>query len=258
MIRALYTSAHAMNTQMQSMDVIANNIANVNTTGFRKSTVVTQSFPQLLMQSMNLPVGEAPFRDRTIGGMTLGTTISNVSPDFTNGALEMTAGELDLAIQGDGFFTVEALDRNGELTTMFTRAGSFAISSDRFLVTQSGYRVLDNSGNAIELPQGIIEIGQDGSIVVDGSNVATLGITAFEDNSLLRQHGYTMFIALDEAVTTSFEGLVSQGYLERSNVNIIREMVNMVNVSRKYEMNSRLIGMHDTTLGQAVNEIARN
>ncbi|MCL2611025.1 MAG: flagellar hook-basal body protein [Defluviitaleaceae bacterium] len=258
MIRALYTSAQAMNTQIQSMDVIANNIANVNTTGFRTSTVVTQSFPQLLMQSMNMSVGEAPFRDRTIGGMTLGTTISDVSVNFTNGAFEMTAGELDLAIQGDGFFTVEAIGRNGEAITMFTRAGSFAISSDNFLVNQSGYRILDDSGNAIQIPNGTIEISPSGVVTVNSTNIATLGITAFEDNSLLRQHGYTLFTALDGAVQVPFAGQVYQGHLERSNVNIIREMVNMVNVSRKYEINSRLIGMHDTTLGQAVNEIARN
>jgi len=258
MIRALYTSAQAMNTQMQSMDVIANNIANVNTTGFKSNTVVTQSFPQLLTRSMNLPVGEAPFGARQIGSMSLGTTISDISVNFTNGALEMTSGELDLAITGDGFFTVEAINRAGEPVTMFTRAGSFSISADGFLVTQSGYRVLNESGGHIALEHGQIEISPDGVIAVNSNVAATLGLTAFEDNTLLRQHGYGLFTALPEAVQTDFSGQVSQGFLERSNVNIIREMVNMVNVSRKYEINSRLVGMHDTTLGQAVNEIARN
>ena len=258
MIRALYVSAQAMNTQLQSLDVVANNIANVNTTGFKGATVVTQSFPMHLMRSVGLPVGEVPIKENLVGQMTFGTTVSDVSINFANGSLEMTSGDLDLALVGDGFFTIGVPLEGGGMNVMYTRAGSFAISPESFLVNQSGYYVLNEAGAQISIPSGPIEINQNGDVIVNSEIVATLGVVSFEDNSVLRQHGYTLFTAIDGAVYTDFSGNVVQGYLERSNVNIIREMVNMVNISRKYEINSRLVGMHDTTLGQAVNEIARN
>ena len=257
MIRALYVSAQAMNTQLQSLDVVANNIANVNTTGFKGATVVTRSFPMHLMQSLGASANEAPIREQMVGQMTFGSLVSDVSVNFANGALEMTSGDLDIALTGDGFFTI-GVPGEGGISVMYTRAGSFAISPEGFLVNQSGYYVLDEGQNQISIPDGTIEIGRDGAITAQGDLVANLGIVTFEDNSVLRQHGYTLFTATDEASYADFTGNVLQGYLERSNVNIINEMVNMVNISRKYEINSRLVGMHDTTLGQAVNEIAGN
>ena len=254
MIRGMYTSGQGMMTQMQTLEVISNNIANANTTGFRGATAVQQSFPELLMNTMDTMPGSMPHNIDPAGRVSLGTLIVEHNVNFSQGALQQTGGSLDLAIGGGGFFAVE--HSNG--SEMYTRNGAFTLDANRFLVTGGGDRVLGAAGNHIMIPDdGEIIIGANGEIRVDGNLVDTLRLVDFENLAELRQFGYNLFTALPEAGLTEFSGTLAQGYLERSNVNIVNEMVRMINVSRAFELNQRMVGMQDQTLAQAVSEIAR-
>lgn len=257
MIRGLYTSAVGMTTKMQKLDVVSSNIANANTTGFKSDTVVTQSFPEHLMNSIEALPGSRPHNISSIGGINLGVAISSIHTNFNNGSLQETGGPLDLALDGRGFFAITSTDQAGNIQERFTRSGSFALSNERVLVTQSGDAVLGTSGSPITIPQGELYINDSGSIYVDGNLIDTIRVVNFENKEQLRAEGYGRFIALEGANQTPFTGQVRQGFLENSNVDIVREMVNMINISRAYEANQRMITIHDTTLGQAVSEIAR-
>ena len=257
MIRGLYTSAMGMNSQAQSLEVVSNNLANSNTTGFRGGTAVRQSFPEMLMQSIQSYPGK-PEHDRSnAGSANFGVTVNGAHIDFSQGSLQSTGGELDLAIVGGGFFAVEALNSAGQAQEMFTRAGAFALAPDRTLVNPNGDRILNISGGHITIPDdGEIEIGTEGQIYVGGTYVDTIRMVDFDDTGQLRPFGHTLFLS-GGATEIPFTGTVSQGYLERSNVNVVREMVNMINISRAYELNQNMISIQDQSLAQAVNEIAR-
>ena len=255
MIRGLYTSAMGMSTQMANLDVVANNIANANTNGFRGGTAVNSSFPEILMHRIHSEPGKPGELVIPVGGVGHGVTIHQIHTNFMQGPLEVTRGDLDVALAGPGFFAVES-NAPGTPTEMFTRNGSFTVNAQRTLVNHNGDRILGVGGNHITIPDGIIEITNRGEIFVDGSLVDTLRIVNFEDKSMLRQFGYTLF-SRNDAEEIPFEGSVQQGYLERSNVNVVREMVHMINISRAYELNQRMVTIQDTTLQQAVNDIAR-
>jgi len=258
-IRGLHTSAGGMVTQQNSLDVIANNIANVTTTGFKGSTPVVQSFPEIMFQNLHQFPGDAVHNQYNVGNVNMGSVVSNVHINFANGALQQTGGELDLAIAGNGFFVVEATGRTGATQEMFTRSGHLTLTAeDRTLVTMNGNPILDTSGNRITIPDdGLIDINRQGGIYINGNHIADIRLVAFEDNTELRPHGYNLFTTTEQAVEAPFVGSVEQRFLEASNVNIVREMVNMISVSRAYEMNQRMVTMQDGTLAQAVSEIAR-
>lgn len=257
MIRGLYTSAVGMTTQMQKLDVVSNNVANASTTGFKTGTVVTQSFPEFLMQSIDAMPGSKPHNITPIGNVNLGVAVSTIHTNFANGSMQQTQSPLDLALSGNGFFAVNITDQAGNIREGYTRNGSFSLSADRTLVTQNGDFILGVGGNSITIPEGEIYINNSGGIYVDGDYVDTITIVNFENPEQLREQGYDFFIALDEANQIPFTGEVQQGFLEGSNVNVVREMVEMISLSRAYEANQRLLTIQDTTLGQAVSEIAR-
>jgi len=242
---------------MQKLDVASSNIANANTTGFKADTVVTQSFPEQLANSIEALPGSKPHNISPIGGLNLGVAISSLHTNFDNGSLQETGGPLDLALDGSGFFVINSTDEAGNLLERYTRSGSFSLSNERNLITQNGDTVLGLSGNPITVPEGELYINNSGRIYVDGNFIDTIRIVDFENKEQLRAEGYGRYIALNGANETPFTGQVQQGFLENSNVNIVKEMVNMINISRAYEANQRLITIHDTTLGQAVSDIAR-
>lgn len=257
MIRGLYTSALGMATQQRRLDVVSNNVANANTTGFKADTVVMQSFPEHLINSIEALPNSEVHRIAPIGRLNLGVSVSSVHTNFANGGMEQTGGPLDLAISGGGFFAVGTTDAAGDFQERFTRTGSFSLSADRTLITQNGDQVLGVSGQPITIPDGEIHINESGEIYVGQLHVDTIRIVDFEEPQFLRSPSYNLFVPIEGAAEIPFTGRVSQGFLEGSNVNIVREMVDMIALSRAHEVNQRMITIHDTTLGQAVSEIAR-
>lgn len=258
MIRGLYTSGYSMITLNRKMDALTNNMANVNTNGFKKDTVVFEEFSDVLAKrffdSGNVPSG----RPVNIGNMSLYNDIAEVHTDFTQGALESTGMSTDAAISGDdsAFFCVAVPDANNVYREYYTRDGSFKLDPAGRLVTKDGYAVMGNNG-AITLAGSDFTISERGEIIQNGETIDTLKIRKFQNPETLRKYGMNLSTVTNESQDAPFEGTIQQGYVERSNVDSVKEMVDMITVLRAYESNQKLIQYQDSTLEKAVNEVGR-
>ena len=260
MVRGLYTAWTGMVNEQKRLDVISNNMANASTTGYKKQNVTSQSFDDELAVRIN-----DNNRDTTskypIGYMNLGVKIGETYHDFSQGSLRETGNTYDLALSGDGFFTIQTTNKQGETSTKYTRDGSFTVNTEGYLVTKDGDYVLDTNGERIQIPgaqtaQNVV-FDQNGNILVDGQQVATLGIAAFENPQALLLYGENMYEATDAAGLQASTAMVNQGYLEMSNTNVVEEMVDMITITRAYEAGRKMIQTVDGSLQKAVNEIGK-
>jgi flagellar basal-body rod protein FlgG len=243
-----------MTTQMQRMDVTTNNIANVNTAGFKRERVAAQSFTERMAMKIDDP-GKLRLMDgMRIGQLNHGVFIDLVHTDFSAGSLRVTSGPLDLALSGPGFFMVHVEGSDGP-EERFTRDGMFTLTHENVLVTNNGDRVQGLNGDVI-VPNGEITISETGRVYSNNEYVDTLRVVNFENPQSLRQTGDNYFRVTDESVQIDFTGRIEQGLLENSNVNVVREMVEMIALARAYEANSRMVQAHDQALQLAVNQIA--
>jgi len=263
MMRALWTAASGMKAQQFFVDVISNNLSNVNTTGYKKERL---EFKDLLYETMdraymlegigrpvNLQVGH-------------GTLVAATVKNFAQGNFEKTENPLDFAIDGDGFFTVLGPDEE----ELYTKDGSFKISVSDYgnmLVTSDGYPVLDDTGSEIYIDIDISRLvvspfGELSYLDDDGTTVPlgqSIGIVKFHNKYALESIGknlYKMNSATGEALPDYEIGarsMISQGYLESSNVQVVEEMVKLIVAQRAYEINSKAIQSSDEMLGIANN-----
>lgn len=260
MIRALWTAATGMEAQQVNIDVVANNLANVNSVGFKKSRV---DFQDLLYQTAKSAGTTSAAGVQTPTGVQvgLGTKVAAVQKVFTVGDLQKTGNELDVAIEGNGFFQVT--QPNGEAA--YTRAGTFKKDSTGRLVTSEGYPVFPE----IVIPQNAtsVSVSEYGSVEVflDGQNTATqlgtLQLVRFGNPGGLKSLGRNLFAeTLSSGAPTTGNpgeqgyGTLAQGFIEGSNVSIMEEMVNMIAGQRAYEVNSKTIKTADEML-QMTNQL---
>lgn len=257
MLRGLYTSATGMLVQQKRMDVISNNIANANTTGYKRDGVLSTSFEEELTRRLS---DESQIEGNKIahkiGGMALGAYVTEVYTDFSATNLKQTDNPLDVALDGDGFFTIKVINKNGETSEKYTRDGSFTLGRDGSLMTQEGNFVQGENGNIV-LPTGDTVIDEAGNIYVNGEFIDKLKVVLFEDNKTLRKGEDNLIEITEDSKIADFKGTIQQGFLEGSNVDSIQEMVEMIKVMRNYESNQKLIQIHDQTLSKAVNDIGR-
>ena len=250
-----------MTTQMQRMDVVSNNIANVNTTGFKRDAVAAQDFSDRLGHRIDDPAVQGVLRlfgrNRPVGPLSQGVFIDEVFTDFATGGIRETGGPLDVALTDRGFFAVTVTNPDGSEQEKFSRDGSFTLAADGTLVTLAGSRVQGESGGSINIPIGIIIIDELGRITSNGEYVDTIRVVDFANPETLRKTRGSYWAVTEETEMVAFTGRVEQGFLENSNVSAVREMVELVALSRAYEANARMVQIHDETLGRAVNEIAR-
>lgn len=261
MIRGLYTSAWSMLANQRKMDVVTNNMANVNTTGYKKDTVVFQSFPEILTKRINDTQSPTnPSAD--IGTMALSSDVGEVYTYYTPGQMVQTGDRYDLAINDDNtgtttspaFFTVGVINpQNNNIQEFYTKDGSFCLDANNQLVTKDGYAVLGKRG-PITLKPGDFTVDNKGNIIQNGTVVDTLRIAQFSDATQLRKFGNNL-VQNSGSQVTNFTGSVTQGYSEQSNVNVIDEMVDMISVMRAYEANQKVLQSQDSTLDKAVNEV---
>jgi len=262
MIRAIWIAASGMEAQQLNVDVISNNLANVNTTGFKRSRA---DFQDLLYQTLRQAGVASSSSTQIPTGMQLGqgTRPVAIQKIFIQGDYQKTQNELDMAIDGKGFFQV--LQPNGEVG--YTRAGSFKMDSEGRIVTSDGYTLEPE----ITIPSDAIHIavGTDGTVSViqagqsDSTEVGTIQMAKFANPAGLNSIGRNLYLstaASGEATTgipgSSGMGTISQGYLEMSNVNVVEEMVNLIIGQRAYEVNSKAIQTADQIL-QLANNIVR-
>jgi flagellar basal-body rod protein FlgG len=244
MLRSLYISASGMLAQRSTMDVITNNLSNLDTIGYKRDSLETRSFGDVLLSRINDPSGN----NGVIGPLSLGVHPDTVNTDFSEGPLEPTGRTADLALQGDGFFTVETPQG-----LRYTRSGNFQVDKDGYLCTSEGYYVRGTNGR-IHVGSQDFTVGSDGTITSAGGNYK-LQIVQFANNTALRKVGNNLYSG--PAVASLANCGVMQGYLEHSNVDLSTEMVNMITVSRNYEANQRMVSMINGTLDKACNEVGR-
>jgi flagellar basal-body rod protein FlgG len=225
-------------------------MANVNTTAYKRDHVVSHAFSDEFLYRLNDP-GIRMFRHQwPVGTINPGVFVDDVFTAFTQGALQQTGNSLDIAIFGQGFFTVNV---DGE--ELFTRDGAFTLFNG-LLMTACGGRVQGQDGDII-LPNGYIVIDERGQIFVNDEHIDTIRMTMFTDLHSLRKMQNNFFRTTEHSEITPFGGTLRQGFLEGSNVNIVAEMVQMITLSRAYETNARMVTIQDNTLQHAVNDIAR-
>lgn len=275
MMRSLWTSASGMTAQQLNVDTIANNIANVNTTGYKSDRM---EFKTLLYQTMERASLDAADNGKPVNlQVGLGVRPIATAKVFTNGSFERTELDLDFAIEGDGFFVIEhGNDDLGIEENVYTRDGSFKLSvqdDGNYLVTSDGYYVLDSEGERIVFPSDVptsdISISSTGTLFYfeDDDTVYMdnpIGIVQFPNvqglesigNNFYREtpnSGEPLYEAEGDTSTIS---TIVQGYLEMSNVNIAQEMVDLIVAQRAYDLNSKGITTSDEML-QTANELKR-
>jgi len=258
-LRALWTAAVGMQGQALNVDVIANNLANVNTTGFKRSRA---DFQDLLYQNLRIAgaASSAGTELPTSNQIGLGTKVAAVAKIFNQGDYKQTGNELDLAIDGNGFFQITTPD--GEIS--YSRAGSFKMDGDGNIVTPDGYLLqpqITIPNNAIQLT-----VGPDGTVTVMNagetapSEIGKIETARFANPAGLNAIGKNLFMESETSGspttgTPGQDGLgtISQGYLEMSNVNVVEEMVYMIVAQRAYEINGKAIQTADEMLQMANN-----
>ena len=278
MVRGIYTGASGMLAQDAKMDAIANNLANVDKTAYKKDIAIFKSFPEMLIRRINESgLGETPAGSYDaapiVGKLGTGVELNEVFTDFEQGSLQRTENNFDLALDGKGFFTV--MTERGE---RFSRDGSFTLNQDGVLVTHNGNPVMGENG-IIKVQQNNFMVNERGEVIVNGdlsadprdvvsmsgnnwSNpvvIDKLKIVDFDNIREIKKEGDSMYRE------TEFSGppvppgelKVVQGFLEKSNINIVREMVDMIEVQRSYEANQKTVTSHDQALGKLINEVAR-
>lgn len=278
MVRGIYTGASGMLAQDAKMDAIANNLANVDKTAYKKDIAIFKSFPEMLIRRINesgLGITPAGSYDAApiVGKLGTGVELNEVFTDFEQGSLQRTENHFDLALEGKGFFTV--MTERGE---RYSRDGSFTINQDGILMTHNGNPVMGENG-IIKVHHNNFIVNERGEIIVNGdlsadardvvsmnsnnwSNpivIDKLKLVDFENIREIKKEGDSMYRE------TEFSGpplppgelKVIQGFLEKSNINIVREMVDMIEVQRSYEANQKTVTSHDQALGKLINEVAR-
>ncbi|SCY87184.1 flagellar hook-basal body protein [Alkaliphilus peptidifermentans] len=356
MLRGLYTAVSAMQTTEKKLDVSANNMANVNTTSYKKDVVISESFPEVLLQKINgkIPpeafkaapieidqqgngfklkaenglftvktqlgnsynseirlaadesgylktynldnngnidttdgsmvldsngnsifVGEEPFEIsangqvtvngqatanlitrghyNTIGTINGGLRLNHIEVDFSQGTLQETGNDLDIALKGSGFFKV--LTPNGE---MYTRNGNFSLNDNGEVITGEGYFLAGQWGSILVDGQDF-QLTDRGEVIINNEIVDQIEIVDIENVKGLRKHGHGYFYVEEgvELQANNFSGNVIQGFLEASNVNPIKEMIDMINIYRTYESNQKVVRTYDELLQKAANEIGK-
>lgn len=256
MVKGLYTAYTGMINQQKRLDVLTNNLANSATTGFKKEGTVSQSFDHVY--AVKIKDASESYVNRRIGSISLGAKIGEVYTDFDQGAFQITDNTFDFALEGNGFFGISFTNKAGETSTKYTRDGSFTLTKEGFLVTKDGDFVLDANGNQIQLDTTAeIKVNSLGQIYQNGELITTLGVFDFEDYNYLEKYGENMLQPVEGAVMQEAGARVHQGYLEASNVNVISEMVEMINITRAYETNQKIIQTIDSTLDKVVNQVGK-
>ncbi len=284
MIRGFYTGASSMAARVNTINVISNNLANVNTSGFKKDLALFKAHPEMVIRRNNddgvrlIPIGSLDIRP-VVGRLGTGVELNEVYTQKEQGSLQSTENPLDLAIEGKGYFTV--LTDKGE---RYTRNGGFTLNDQSYLTTLEGHAVLGEKG-PIKLKDGNFTINPQGRIFVNRNletppdQFAQIGRNGYEEveeldrlrvvnfplDRYLVKEGSSFYRTSEESgepfsafsANNAAPLKVLQGFKENSNVNPVNEMVNMIEVQRSYEASQKTITSGDMLLDKLINQMAR-
>ncbi len=257
MLKGLYTAYSGMINEQNRMDTLTNNLANSATTGFKKEGATSQSFDSVLAYKIK-DTSEAMNVSRQIGVNTPGVKIGENYTCYDQGGFQETGNTFDLALSGDGFFAIEFTNKAGEVSTKYTRDGSFTLNKDGYLVTKDGDYVLGEDGRIQLDPLQETTIDASGTIYQnDNTIVDKIRVDDFADYNYLEHYGENYYQPVEGAEIIEDSVSVNSGYLEMSNVQVVTEMVNMIAVTRAYETNQKIVQAYDDTLDISVNQLGK-
>ena len=243
MLSAIKVAVQGMTLQAQKQDQISNNLANMNTTGFKSTALHVSSFEEYLTDSK----GKI--------GANRNIRADEVFTNYSEGSFKETGNDLDVAIKGSGFFTVLGVDG-----VRYTRDGSFSIDNDGFMITKQGERVFGKDGFIhLELDRGKVTIQDTGDVIQDGEKIESLKISDFNKPYKMLKLGNNSFRPKlpNNPVIPSEGYAINQGYLEMSNVDAITSMTEMISADKAYNAIAKALQSEDSTLDKAVNQVGR-
>lgn len=261
MVRGLYTAASGMLVAQSQADAIANNLANVNTNGFKQTLLQVQSAPSMDVYRFQNDPGTAQGKavpgvatSTYVGNLGTGAQVYDTPAQFEQGSLEQTGNPLDLSISGtNGFFAVGT----GQ-GVRYTRDGQFLRDGNGRLATQDGDPVLGTNGQPITVPSGPFTVGTDGRITQNGQNVGQLQVVQFGNLSALRPQGDNFFVNTGNAAPApATAASVQQGSLEKSGTNVVRSMVDLINAERWFDTNQKMVQTQDDATELAISSVAK-
>ena len=264
MWRGLYTAGTGMITESKRTDTLANNLANANTTGFKRDEAISREFEPMLIKRINDGINKndvTSFKQfhvgdqyPTVGTLGLGSYIDEIATEHSQGAFETTGNPLDLAISGNGFFAIQT--ENG---VRYTRDGNFYKSARGQIQTVNGQMVLGRNGQGITIPEETVSImvGAQGEVYADGQQVGQLQFVQFNNRRAVLKQGNNLYYPQEGVQPQPATGEIQQGLLERSNTNVVSEMVELINNHRLYEAGSKAVTTQDAMLDKSVNDVGR-
>lgn len=259
MTRGIEALSSGMQTAIDLNDVLANNVANASSNGFKKSNAVIKRFDDVMVDKLN-NMNYKNYYDgdnKYVGQISSKVETQQLYVDFTQGSLVQTSNPLDVAINGDGFFTVQKSNNQ----TAYTRNGSFLLGQDGILKDAKGNAVIGELDKPIKISKEQaknISINRDGTIMSGLEKVNKLKIVDFQDRNMLTQQADSLFINDGNSRTVVPKNLdVNQGMLESSNSSIVQEMVNSISGMRAYETMATMMKMTDGTLQKNINDVGR-
>lgn len=250
MIKGLYSAFTALEAAWKFQDVLANNISNANTIGYKRETVVHESFSDVLLTQTSQTMAPLAKTSRAVlGQIGTGTYVAGVATDFTNGELQPTGNALDFAVD-KGFFGIQTPD--GQV--YYTRDGRFNRDANGDLVTNVGDHVLDSNGNQMNVPSEDVSASADGVLTTNGQPVGQLMVVSFAGTQLERA-GEGYFTSTTPG--TPIAGQVHQGFLEGSNTSLTTEMTSLMAAQRTFQANQTILARLDETLNEAAGQLGQ-
>ncbi len=267
MVKGLYTAYTGMANEQRRLNVLANNLANATTTGYKKEGMVAQSFNDRLA----LKIKDTSYANNNIpqriGNLTFGVKVGETYTNWDQGSLQITDKNSDVALSGQGWFAIEFTNKAGETSVMYTRDGAFNVDNQGYLRTVDGDYVLNANaalggatgpGNRVQInPQMSYSIDTEGNIVQNNAVVSRIGVVDFVDYNYVEKYGENFVYLIEGGQTQASTAQTIQGALEASNVNVVDEMVDMITIARAYEAGQKVIQTEDSTLDKAVNQVGR-
>ena len=273
MIKGLYSAASGMVSMLGANDTLANNLANINTPGFKKGVTIFKTFAPLLLEKISADGNDRSTSGQKVGSLSPGSTLDSVSTDFSQGRINKTDQDYDLALQGKGFFEVRTEDGK----TLYTRDGSFERSQEGFLVTREGHKVIGADNKPINLGTSVIDfkITNDGTVAINNEAAETdatiaeepaatdqavnkIKIVEFGNTKALTRMGDNMYSDTGAAGAKLSTGTtVVQGALEMSNANVISTMVKSIEGMRAYETLAKVVETTGRNLEKATTQLGK-
>ena len=260
MIKGLYTAHTGMVNEMNRLDVLTNNLANADTTAYKKEGTTSRTFAdELAIKIKDTSHYGLP---QKLGEVSLVTHLGQVYTDYSSGSFEVTDNETDFALDGEGFFAISFTNKDGETSVKYTRDGNFVVDNQGYLRTKDGDYVLNAEGarntdpseaNYVRMnPTAKFAVDELGYIYQNDEIVGTIGVIDFEDYDYIEKYGENLYNLVEGGVITESTASILQVMLETSNVNVVDEMVNMIAIQRAYEAGQKVITSIDETLATTV------